>query len=499
MAQDLITPPQGTALKPEEAQILMRPLPAALTPSEHSLRLADMAAIFKHIWTLYDAGSPLFTRSDLLSIDHQLDLESGVRSGKSNTVIHVRGLDGHSVPLATEAGTILQTDAHPDIVTINIEPHIDYWNIERLTSMGRWHIRQFRPEHALLPLRIDHSREARYRDPADGIIRACGSKTVGGLARELATGMISDGAGTPPLYSPRCRRTAAEAGVFLREEQDKWEASKSCRTLRATLVQALGTRLRRSKGAGGVETPTAVGSGLVIRKIVAFALASFADASARDSSRYAAQHAMVLTVRDVVEKLLGRTRQGGETVDPDNRIACFVQDPGYTSADVDALANAGVTVLRDPHGFLAVDETTIVVTVAPSVPVRQIIADLARPAAMLWTRVLSDQDDQDEGCGSSRMWREKIEDRGGWRDPPSPRVKAMVRGGGSFAGNGRECGYTEWPFPPDDRNFSMVIGMAIYVRKGQPRSIRACSNSAGNSSGEGLLHQLRRRLSCQWA
>lgn len=51
------------------------------------------------------------------------------------------------------------------------------------------------------------------------------------------------------------------------------------------------------------------------------------------------------------------------------------------------LAELDMTVLDNPRGFLEVDESTVVYSLAPEVAVRQIVADIARPALMIWDKV----------------------------------------------------------------------------------------------------------------
>lgn len=65
-------------------------------------------------------------------------------------------------------------------------------------------------------------------------------------------------------------------------------------------------------------------------------------------------------------------------------IACYVQDAAITDYQEQALRKEWIFVLDDPQAFLEVDETTAVVALSPIQPVRQIIADIARPAMMIW-------------------------------------------------------------------------------------------------------------------
>jgi hypothetical protein len=64
-----------------------------------------------------------------------------------------------------------------------------------------------------------------------------------------------------------------------------------------------------------------------------------------------------------------------------------VQDPEYTDVDRRILHGAGFQVVDDPHGFLKVNEQSIVLSIAASMPVKHIIADIARPAIVIWLTV----------------------------------------------------------------------------------------------------------------
>ncbi len=65
----------------------------------------------------------------------------------------------------------------------------------------------------------------------------------------------------------------------------------------------------------------------------------------------------------------------------------------YVDTDKEVLGRVGVTVVDDPRGFLEVDDNSVVICVAPNVPVKQIIADIARPAVLIWNRVTGSADD----------------------------------------------------------------------------------------------------------
>ncbi|KAK4105897.1 hypothetical protein N658DRAFT_503963 [Parathielavia hyrcaniae] len=86
------------------------------------------------------------------------------------------------------------------------------------------------------------------------------------------------------------------------------------------------------------------------------------------------QHALVLVVRDAVEKA-GHRAPG--------TIKCYAQDPRYVPLDEQLLGQAGITVLDDPRAWLQVDEGSVVVGICPTIAFEDIIADIARPVAMV--------------------------------------------------------------------------------------------------------------------
>jgi hypothetical protein len=154
-----------------------------------------------------------------------------------------------------------------------------------------------------------------------------------------------------------------EAEEFFKMSLAKWEASEQCTRLRSILASA--------------KLP------LGITKIVAFACGPFSRIIpephyCRGSIRSATQHALIFTLRDILSKGSGEV--------PDE-IKCYAQDPAYTAIDKSLLEKAGVKVLNDPEAFLEVDELTVVLSFCPNVCVRQVVADIARPAMMIWDSV----------------------------------------------------------------------------------------------------------------
>jgi hypothetical protein len=110
-----------------------------------------------------------------------------------------------------------------------------------------------------------------------------------------------------------------------------------------------------------------------IDKVIGFALGTLTMRYRTGPSRSAVQHALLLSIRNW---LIARSP-----------VECYAQDPMYQDADREILGTAGVQVVDDPEGFLKVDETSVVVTFAPGFPLREIVADIARPAVIIWAPV----------------------------------------------------------------------------------------------------------------
>ncbi|OJJ83740.1 uncharacterized protein ASPGLDRAFT_35764 [Aspergillus glaucus CBS 516.65] len=92
-----------------------------------------------------------------------------------------------------------------------------------------------------------------------------------------------------------------------------------------------------------------------------------------------------------------------------NKVKCYAQDPANNGVGDKFLESIGINPLRDPKGFLEVDAETFI-SASPDQPIRQVIADLEKPAVILWKSV--EKEPQDESYGT---------------DPVSSRVLDMVK------------------------------------------------------------------------
>ncbi|KAJ5121426.1 uncharacterized protein N7515_009387 [Penicillium bovifimosum] len=171
-----------------------------------------------------------------------------------------------------------------------------------------------------------------------------------------------------------------------------------------------------------------------INKIVAFSLGSPSKQWANDRGlevfvqiirvRSEFQHGLLKTL---LEWLQGRGDK--------DQVRCYTQDPLYTEVDKQILGESGIEVIGDPRGWLEADERSVLFTVAPTVPVKEIIADITRPAVIIWDRVGFNDS---LGNGNPNP------------DPDSPRVRQMMEG--------YEC----YEFGPHPKLFCNIV---VYVRK----------------------------------
>ncbi|KAI8635545.1 hypothetical protein F5Y19DRAFT_482730 [Xylariaceae sp. FL1651] len=146
------------------------------------------------------------------------------------------------------------------------------------------------------------------------------------------------------------------------------------------------------------------------RKVVGLACVSLAYGP-EVGSYSAAQHALLLSLRDFMVR---NSRS--------EHVQCFAQDPVLSLAATEALEAIGVAVLEDPNAFLEIDDTTFVVSISPNIAVKQIVVDIARPAAILW-----------DGGSDTHTGRRLM------TNPSSPRVERML-----------EEGYVEMAFSFDE-------------------------------------------------
>ncbi|EFR04284.1 hypothetical protein MGYG_07293 [Nannizzia gypsea CBS 118893] len=291
--------------------------------TNHHLPKATINKIRSDIQAMYDAGVPFFTRDSIRDVYEQL--KGDLRQGRT---ISVRGLDGVMVDYDIKVGDAWtrNEDLPENIEEVVVKPYIFYVSAEYL----RTYI--FSEREAYCNMRITSDIAERDRTTKEFI---------------------------KPVPSSDIVKSAFKQAL------EQWESSETCLNLQSTLSKMT------------------FHPDLKITKIVAFACGEitgrFSDAPNDELGKLfwensSAQHALILTL----QKSLSHLSKANQA------IQCFMQDPSYTPLDSEVLAEYGVNTLNDPEGFLEVDDTTVIISCAPDIPVKEIIVDIARPAMMFW-------------------------------------------------------------------------------------------------------------------
>ncbi len=300
-------------------------------------RRAKNRAVVQALWApinaIYDSGAPFFTKAAIGSLVRQID-ESGVHRVQTEPLalkLSIAGIDGNMVDTSLQLGVKYPVPPRwppreDGSVLMDAMLSIDFRPADYLTSIGTFYLSEFDPRKAFLTMTVD-------------------VLTVPVLP---ATGEV---------VPNRPVRPAPETRAILQQEKAKWDASAACRELMATLQSV----------ADAGRLPH-------VDKVVAFACHS--PSVVKRTERVAAEYALVLSIRDFF------ARQS-----PTTTVQCYAQDPMYEDVDIQVLEELGMTVLDHPRGFLEVDESTVVFAQAPGVAVRQVVADIARPALMIWDKV----------------------------------------------------------------------------------------------------------------
>ncbi|KFA79376.1 hypothetical protein S40288_10820 [Stachybotrys chartarum IBT 40288] len=216
------------------------------------------------------------------------------------------------------------------------------------------------------------------------------------------------------------------------EARTNWQQSPACEELRAVFQ-------------GCQSLPK-------VTRIVCLGLGSFEVAVTRVDNdeeagldglplrRSMTQHAAAITVAEVLGKQL-----------PGARPVIMAQDPAYSALAKRILKEDGIEVI-DGYGSLAftlIDEETLVFSCCPNIPVKQIVADIARPAAMIWDRVKPESEERSEWEVINQDGSEVLISP--WlTDEDSPRTRKLVQG------------YSKHYFRASNERFG---DMEIFIRK----------------------------------
>jgi len=209
---------------------------------------------------------------------------------------------------------------------------------------------------------------------------------------------------TKEIVDPTSDYSHEEVEALFQTARAIWDASTACTQLKSILSSTTSN----------------------FSKVIGFACSSMGyDHKSRETRRAAFQHALLLTLQEELSKKQNNS----------SRIPCYAQDPIYTTADKLVLNRANITVLDDPKGFLEVDNSTVLFSSGPNVPVKEIVMDLALPLMMIWDEIPEDGPE----------WMPLL------LDANPPRVRDLAR----------NC-YERLDFPGDAKHFGYV---AIYIRQ----------------------------------
>lgn len=159
---------------------------------------------------------------------------------------------------------------------------------------------------------------------------------------------------TKELYEVPSIKSIGETQKLFHSHLQEWRTSYAHERLKSSLASTLKTTIK-------------------INKVIGFSFGSIARNEY--SIRSAFQHALAVTLRETVSQKYESKLED---------IPCYVQDPIYTDIDRLLLDTHGVQVLDDPDGFLEVDNSSLVISCGSNAPIKQIVSDIAYPAAIVW-------------------------------------------------------------------------------------------------------------------
>ncbi|KAI0827808.1 hypothetical protein F5Y06DRAFT_291079 [Hypoxylon sp. FL0890] len=225
------------------------------------------------------------------------------------------------------------------------------------------------------------------------------------------------------------------------EVKQEWERSPECDWLKRKLATVIGGRK--------------------ITKVMCFALGSLDHSRVHEKKKQLIQHMFALTVATAA-----RAATGGD-------VELFAQEPWYTQPAKDVLKKAGFSIIGEhgAGGLAKIDDHSIVFSCCPAFPIRQIIADLARPAIIIGT--------WHESIFTDKKYVAPILVSYTCRDYPhpfdtvSPRTREMFK---EYTSHDIEV------VDPEERDLRELKDMKIHVRNDVTRG--ACMNEGIKESAE---------------
>ncbi|KAI1400726.1 hypothetical protein F4819DRAFT_497134 [Hypoxylon fuscum] len=278
------------------------------TPADKE-KLVQMDSIFREIQTIYDAGTPIFTKDSIRQVGKELRrFQNGGRNDGGN--ITTRGVNG--VDYEVFVRPPCRRPPRENEVRGGSTWVIRYYAIEHLTSFEHPDLAIFDPQSAYLPMRIG----AIIRSPA------------------------------PP---------EEDLNTYWAIER-QWKTSEHYAQLQEVLTN--------------VEIP------FPLAKVIAVASGKLVVRS-QVSKRRVIHHSLVSDLRSTL------VRRGFFLLTALSTKS-YVQDPAYMQRDKDILRSAEFTVLDDPQAWLELDESSMLVCINAGFPVADIVADICRPALIIW-------------------------------------------------------------------------------------------------------------------
>ncbi|KAK7750084.1 hypothetical protein SLS62_007952 [Diatrype stigma] len=186
-----------------------------------------------------------------------------------------------------------------------------------------------------------------------------------------------------PNYKPLAEAYVEAPDTLWEEHKKNWEASALCKTIEQ--------KIRDSAISPAASKIVCFGLGIFatlaeeLREPIPRANLTSEPVWKYRTRRMVTQHAAALTMQKVLQETRGK-------------VELIAQEPDYDADTMRILEKEGFEVIKGhgARGFTRVDENTLVFTVDNDAPVKQVVADIASPAAMIWTPpkpLRADEDD----------------------------------------------------------------------------------------------------------
>ncbi|EKV05092.1 Sensitivity To Red Light Reduced-like, SRR1 [Penicillium digitatum] len=277
----------------------------------------------------YDNGKPFFTKKELENVSNQLHRRYNTRR-KSNSQKQLISVKGLTgSKISYEVVTgQLHMGAARNEDWEIQQPKITYLCYEQLISAVS--SGKGLLEEAFFPLQIEHFM----------LVRASDTKL--------------------PISTPYIENRVA-VDEFLQNTLKSWKESPEWQMLKALLKHVASHE---------------------ITKIIGIASGSmeFGPDDEDCTYRSAIQHSLMIALKESIEDM------------NDEEIRFYAQEPRYTAVDTWALAEHGCEVLEDPKALLEIDNDCILFSCCPALPLKDITVDFARPAMLIWDRVIYEGD-----------------------------------------------------------------------------------------------------------